>query len=56
MSSAYDAWFAQPLNNAVLASVATYRRWVPALRWRLGTRGLKQFYADVTALAAQDIE
>ena len=56
MSSAYDAWFAQPLNIAVLASVATYRRWVPALRWRLETRGLEQFYADVTALAAQDIE
>ena len=31
----YDAWFAQPLNNATLASVATYTRWVPALRARL---------------------
>ena len=31
----YDAWFAQPLNNATLASVATYTRWLPALRARL---------------------
>ena len=47
----YDAWFAQPLNNAVLASVATYRRWLPGLRWRLRECGLEAFYAEVSALA-----
>lgn len=47
----YDAWFAQPLNNATLASVATYTQWVPALRARLEAAGLQQFYADAKALA-----
>ena len=28
----YDAWFEQPLNNARLIPVATYRRYVPAFR------------------------
>jgi predicted aminopeptidase len=52
LSSAYDAWFAQPLNNATLAAVATYRQWLPALRWRLESAGLAEFYGDVEALAA----
>jgi predicted aminopeptidase len=47
----YDAWFAQPLNNATLASVATYTRWLPALRWRVQEVGLTAFYADAAALA-----
>ncbi len=47
----YDAWFAQPLNNAALAAVATYTRWVPVLRARLESRGLDGFYADTAALA-----
>lgn len=46
----YDAWFAQPLNNATLASVATYTQWVPALRARLEAVGLTQFYEDAAAL------
>jgi predicted aminopeptidase len=50
----YDAWFAQPLNNATLASVATYTRWLPALRGRLHEVGLAQFYADAAALAELD--
>lgn len=50
----YDVWFAQPQNNASLASVATYTRWVPALRARLAARGLEQFYADAAALAELD--
>ena len=50
-SSEYDAWFEQPLNNAALASVATYRRWVPALRARIDAVGLMQFYADAAELA-----
>jgi predicted aminopeptidase len=47
----YDAWFAQSLNNASLAAVATYTRWVPVLRARLDERGLDGFYADTAALA-----
>lgn len=50
----YDAWFGQPLNNAALAAVATYRRWSPALRARLGQVGLRQFYRDVEALSELD--
>jgi predicted aminopeptidase len=47
----YDAWFAQPLNNAALASVATYTRWLPAMRARLEEVGLRVFYADAAAIA-----
>jgi predicted aminopeptidase len=47
----YDAWFAAPLNNATLAAVATYRRWVPALRARLEEVGLAAFYQEMTALS-----
>jgi predicted aminopeptidase len=50
----YDAWFAQPLNNATLASVWTYTRWVPALRARLNEVGLSTFYADAAAVAELD--
>ena len=50
----YDAWFAQPLNNATLASVATYTRWVPALRARLEQVGLKELYANAAAVAELD--
>jgi predicted aminopeptidase len=50
----YDAWFAQPLNNATLASVATYTRWLPALRARLDEVGLEAFYADAAAIAKLD--
>ena len=56
MPAAYDAWFEQDLNNATLAAVATYRQWVPALRYRIATRGLTDFYADVAALAELDAE
>ena len=47
----YDAWFAQPLNNAALASVATYRRWLPALRRRLEQIGLNAFYREMEIVA-----
>lgn len=50
-SGDYDAWFSQPLNNASLAAVATYRRWVPALRARIDARGLPAFYAEMEELA-----
>ena len=52
----YDAWFAQPLNNATLASVATYTRWLPAMRARLDEVGLSAFYADAAAVAKLDAE
>ena len=48
----YEAWFAGPLNNAQLSSVATYRRLVPAFRLMLDeARGdLDVFYARAAAL------
>ena len=46
----YDAWFDRPLNNAHLASVTTYRRWLPGLRWLLEGRGLEGFYEEMEAL------
>ena len=46
----YDAWFDRPLNNAHLASVATYRRWLPGLRWLLEGQGLEVFYEEMEAL------
>jgi predicted aminopeptidase len=50
-SREYDGWLRGPLNNATLAAVATYRRWLPALKGRLQSTGVTQFYADVAALA-----
>jgi predicted aminopeptidase len=50
----YDRWFDQRLNNASLAAVATYRRWVPALRWRLGQLGFAAFYDEMERLAKLD--
>jgi predicted aminopeptidase len=55
-STEYDAWFAQPLNNATLASVATYTRWLPALRARLQQVGLSAFYSDAADIAKLDAE
>jgi predicted aminopeptidase len=39
------------LNNATLAAVATYRRWVPAMRARLDEVGLTAFYEEMAALS-----
>ena len=47
----YDRWFAQPLNNAMLASIATYRRWLPALKSRLERVGPERFYAEMEELS-----
>jgi predicted aminopeptidase len=47
----YDGWLSGPLNNATLAAIATYRRWLPALKWRLQSTSVPQFYSDVEALA-----
>lgn len=52
----YDGWFARPLNNAHIASVATYRYWVPGMLRLLYSRGLDAFYEEVEALAALDAD
>lgn len=50
----YDRWFAQPLGNAHLASVAIYTQRVPAFEALLKQQGgdLPRFYAAVRELAA----
>jgi predicted aminopeptidase len=55
-STDYDAWFAQPLNNATIAAVATYRRLVAPLRARLDDVGLEAFYAQTAELAKLSVE
>jgi predicted aminopeptidase len=48
----YDAWFARPLDNARLASVATYHDCVPGLERELAAAGsLPAFYERAEALA-----
>lgn len=49
----YEAWFAQPLNNAHLASVATYQVCVPGFARELREAGadLPRFYERARALA-----
>lgn len=50
----YDHWFGQDINNAALASVGLYRRWVPAFTALLHQEGddMPRFFAAVKALAA----
>jgi predicted aminopeptidase len=48
--SDYDAWFSRPLNNAQLASVAAYSRWLPNLRSYLSSHGLTELYAEMALL------
>jgi predicted aminopeptidase len=55
-SGEYDGWFAQPLNNATLAAVATYTQWLPTLRVRARAVGLAAFYRDTEALAKLEVE
>jgi predicted aminopeptidase len=48
----YDAWFARPISNARLASVATYHDCVPGLERELAAAGsLPAFYARAEVLA-----
>ena len=56
--SGYDRWFAQPLGNAHLASVAIYTQQVPAFEILLAENDndLPRFYAAVKALAALPVE
>ncbi len=55
-STEYDAWFESDLNNASLAAVATYRRWLPAFRARLAEVGLETFQSDVEHATDLDAE
>lgn len=52
----YDRWFDSGANNAKIASVATYKVYVPSFRALLARhRGdMNAFYADVRRLAALD--
>lgn len=54
----YDAWFAQPLNNAQLLTVATYNAQVPGFRRVLDScaQDLSCFYAEARRLAALPAE
>ena len=52
----YEAWISAPLNNAHIASVATYRYWVPGLRRLLEANGLDAFYDEVEALGGLDAD
>ncbi len=49
----YDFWFSGPLNNAQLASLSLYTRWLPAFRALLRQENddLPRFYARVRELA-----
>ena len=51
----YDRWFAEPLSNAHLASVATYHDFVPAFRALLDQqKTFPRFYAAVQNLSILD--
>lgn len=51
----YDRWFAEPLSNAHLASVATYHDYVPAFRELLTEqKSLARFYRAVKTMATLD--
>ena len=52
----YDAWFSRPLNNAHIASVATYRYWVPGLLRLLESHGLDAFYDEMETLGTLEAE
>ena len=54
-NSDYDAWFARPLNNAQLNSVATYYDLAPSFERLLALNegDLEKFYAAVARLARE---
>lgn len=50
----YDRWFAEPLSNAHLASIATYHDFVPGFRALLQQeKSMTAFYAAVKRMAGQ---
>ena len=53
--SGYDRFFAEPLSNAHLASIATYNDFIPAFRALMAReQSFPRFYAAAKALAALD--
>lgn len=50
----YDFWFAGELNNASLAAVTSYQRWVPGLRAKIELLGPEAFFSEVEALLEQE--
>ena len=46
----YDNFFARQLNNAQLASVTTYRRWLPGLSWYIDQYGLAALYEQMAEI------
>ncbi|HEV7816244.1 MAG TPA: aminopeptidase [Janthinobacterium sp.] len=50
----YDRWFAEPLSNAHLASIATYNDFLPGFRAMQQGKSFPEFYAAVKQLAQQD--
>lgn len=48
----YDAWFGERLNNALLAAIDTYHRWVPAFEAILATHNgnFPDFHAEVARI------
>ena len=47
----FDGWLEGDLNNARIAAISTYRKWLPGLRWRLHRVGLEAFFEDVEGLS-----
>lgn len=47
----YESWFLTPLNNAKIASVTAYSKWLPNLRFYLNQHGLEAFYTEMAHLA-----
>jgi predicted aminopeptidase len=53
----YDRWFAEPLSNAHLSSIATYHDLVPGFKaMLLRERDFGKFYAAVRTLSSLDKE
>ena len=53
--SGYDRWFAEPLSNAHLASIATYHDFVPGFRAMLAKeKSFGKFYEAVRSMANLD--
>ncbi len=51
----YDRWFAEPLSNAHLASIATYNDYLPGFKALLAReKTFPNFYAAVKRLSKED--
>lgn len=58
LGDSYEAWFSKPVNNARLALVSTYHRWVPAMIWlyERGDRNMAEFYRAMRELGQDSRE